>query len=82
VALERLGAGMDLDDGHRRSLLIEIDVVRERLRLVRLDELDQLCNGGSQLLEPPVVNLGRIDDDQRRGHCGTRVARPRCRSSL
>jgi hypothetical protein len=59
---------MDLDDRHLAARLVEVNVVRERLGLVRLDERDQMFDPRLHLLDLPLADLGAVDDEDRARH--------------
>jgi hypothetical protein len=53
MVLKRGGIGMYVCDGHLLAVVAEVDVVGEQLRLVGIDELDQVLDGALQFLERP-----------------------------
>src|SRR5215211_4232073 len=74
---------MHVDDGHLAAIVAEVDVVRDDVGLVGVDELDQLPDGLLQLLERSVAYIRRVDVYQRVGHLTLRVDRaPVSRTSL
>ena len=63
VELHRGRVGMHLQDGHLASGAIEIHLIHEDVGLVGLDEGDQLVDSRLDLLELPVEDERRIEDD-------------------
>jgi hypothetical protein len=53
---------VDLDYRHLRSRFVEVDVVRERLGLVRLEERDEICDPYFHRFELPLADIGAVDD--------------------
>ena len=66
---------MHLQDGHLASGAIEIHLIHEDVRLVGLDEGDQLVDSRLDLLELPVEDERRIEDDDEIGHQSELYAR-------
>lgn len=66
---------MHLQDGHLAGGAIEIHLIHEDVRLVGLDEGDQLVDSRLDLLELPVEDERRIEDDDEIGHQSELYAR-------
>src|SRR4029453_947322 len=65
---------MELEDRHLRAGLCEVNVIRERLGLVRLDERNQIFDSRLHLIELPRADIGAVDDEDRARHRPTEAA--------
>lgn len=77
VKVERRRIGVNVDDGHLPAVLTEIDLIGENLRLIRLDEGDELIDRVPQLVQRPFVDLRGVDVVD----CRLAVVQPRPRAS-
>ena len=75
MELHRGRVGMHLQDGHLASGAIEIHLIHEDVGFVGLDEGDQLVDSRLDLLELPIEDERRIEDDDGIGHQSELYAR-------
>jgi hypothetical protein len=59
---------MYMHDRHLTAIVAQVDLVRDELRLIGVDERDQLVDSALQLLEPSVVHVRGVDVYERPRH--------------